>query len=133
MINLHDVPFGSPVTFPFSIPPEDTLAVKVYIGRTELAFSGTVQESSTPNVFFLTHTPASTGFFTYVINGIIIGVVNIVPRSIYSILDNIEGATIGSWSWDKKTGELTMFKLSGEVLEKFDVRDSLISSSRERL
>jgi hypothetical protein len=66
-------------------------------------------------------------------NGQIFGYVDVVSRSLDSYLKNIEDEALGSWTWDKQAGTLTMLKQDGTQLAIFNVVDNLTTASRERV
>lgn len=132
MLNLT-FQIGETVVFPFKID-DSALTVEIYFGTDRINSSDiVVQATDSNNVFFLKHSPTSTGKYTYIVNGEIKAVVDIAPKSVFSFLGSIEDALLGSWIWDKKTGVITYYKQDGDVLCQYDVRDSLIQSSREKI
>lgn len=58
---------------------------------------------------------------------------SVVDRLSSEILRNLEDEALGSWVWDKNSGVLTALRQDGTELCKFNVSESSVSSSRERL
>lgn len=84
-------------------------------------------------LYTITFTPPVTGLYSIFIQGEIAASINVVLKDMYTILSNIEDQAIGSWSWDKIKGTMTMLKQNGSVLATFQVKDSLTLASRDRL
>lgn len=53
-------------------------------------------------------------------------------KKIRETQEQILASTAGSWSWDKRTGILTMFDIAGKPSLVFEVKNSPESASRER-
>jgi hypothetical protein len=83
--------------------------------------------------YSLTFTPASTGPYAVFIQGSIQARFIVVARDKFSFLQNIEDEAIGSWTWNKGTGVLTVIRQNGSTLGTFTVTDTLDNSSRERV
>lgn len=79
----------------------------------------------------LNYTPTSTGIYTFHVASQIPAQVEVVTKTIYSYLRNIEDEAMGSWQWDKTSGVLTMVRQDGSELAKFNIVDNLTTSSRE--
>lgn len=84
-------------------------------------------------LYSLTYTPSSTGIYMFYAAGQIIDRVEVVTKSIYTFLRNIEDESLGSWSWDKTSGVLTLLRQDGGSLASFNVVDDSTTSSRELL
>lgn len=87
----------------------------------------------TTSCWSISFTPTVTGVYSLFAFGMIQLRLKCVEKSAYSILANIEDEAVGSWSWDKQTGKLTMFRQNGTVLSTYNVVDNLLISSRERI
>lgn len=85
------------------------------------------------NVWSVTFTPNSTGLWSLHAFGSIQFRTQVVARSMYDLLRNVEDQALGSWQWDKQTGVLTMLRQDGTALATFNVADGLEESSRERV
>lgn len=48
------------------------------------------------------------------------------------LLNELQGATMGSWQWDKKAGILRMYNIEGTEIGVFSVSDSPDKATRER-
>lgn len=81
----------------------------------------------------VTFTPTSTGLYTLYAFGQIQFRVQCVPQLSYSIVTNLQDEALGSWSWDKSTGILTLYRQGGSVFATFNAQDTLTSASRERI
>lgn len=74
-----------------------------------------------------------TGTYTAYLDNSIAASIVVKERSIDSYLSNIEDASMGSWSWNKETGILTLYRVSGSVLSTYNMSDTDTLSSREKL
>jgi hypothetical protein len=92
----------------------------------------TMLETDVPGVYLITYTPTVTGKALVLFDGVMVAYVEVVSRSIYSFLRNIEDEAIGSWTWDKHLGKLTFIRQDGTLLSTYDVTDSNVAASRER-
>jgi hypothetical protein len=78
-------------------------------------------------------TPTATGRYYIYCEDSLIACVEVVTKTTRSYLQNIEDEALGSWSWNKTTGALTLLRQDGTTLGSFTVVDNLDTSSRERL
>ncbi len=92
----------------------------------------TIIESGTPGVYVYSFIPTSTGRTCLVFQGAILAQVEVITKSIYSSLKNIEDESLGSWTWDKTLGELVLLRQDGTILAQFDVTDTPTTATRER-
>lgn len=83
-------------------------------------------------LYVATFTPVSTGIYTFFIEKQVQGVFKVLSKSLYTFLQNIEDASIGSWTWNKQTGVLTFVRQDSTTLAGFDVVDTLTTASRAR-
>lgn len=83
-------------------------------------------------LYVLNFTPAATGKWTVFIEGQT-QTVEIVSRTLQNVLGDVLDVGVGSWSWDKATGLLTLFKADSSVLATYTVVDTPQMASRERL
>jgi len=81
----------------------------------------------------LSFSPASTGTYTIYAFGKVQVYLQVTARSVQSLLTNIEDEALGSWSWNKTTGVLTMLRQNGTTLSTYSVTDTLASATREKL
>lgn len=83
-------------------------------------------------LYVATFTPTATGIYTLFVNGAVQATVNVVTRTSQVMLSEILDESLGSWSWDKTTGVLTLLRQTGGILATFDVVDNATTASRER-
>lgn len=84
-------------------------------------------------LYTMTFTPSTTGTYTIFIEQTIAGIINVVTKPLYTYLKNIEDEAIGSWSWSKTNGSLTLTRQDGTTLAVFSVTDDLTAASRQRV
>jgi hypothetical protein len=124
---------GQPTTLPFTAP----------VGMTSfpiIALLNGALLSPQPAVTFsvigqglytLTFTPAQTGEYSIYVNSQILNV-ECQQQSLQTSLQTLADAALGSWSWNKSTGVLTLLTASGTTLATYNVTDSAQTTSRER-
>lgn len=91
-----------------------------------------VQQGVSP-FWSVSFTPNSTGIYTLYAFGAVQFRIVSVPKLTYLMVSNIEDEALGSWTWDKTTGTLTILRQNGTVLATHTALDSLTQSSRERV
>lgn len=84
-------------------------------------------------LYVLNVTIASTGAYTVFVNGMIQASFNIVSKLSYAYLGDILDESLGSWTWDKALGTLTLLRQSGTTLATFNVVDNSTTASKERV
>lgn len=130
--------FGSsPVVIPVDIGLT-TNDVVVVLGTTPVANPGLQIVSPTAGISFISHTPLVSGVYTYFISEapstfLAVARVEVVEKDIYSYLETLEDVAIGSWTWDKKEGLLTLLKKNGSTLGTYRVEDTSTQAYRERI
>jgi hypothetical protein len=103
----------------------------LYLNGVLNSTSVTVAYVGTGNLYTLTFTPTSTGIYNLFCFGEIQARINVMTRSDQSFLQNIEDECLGSWSWDKTGGTLTLLRQDGTTLNTYNVTDTLTTASRE--
>jgi hypothetical protein len=142
MVNI-ETPINTPISIPFT-------SVNLVTGLTGFAYvvalnNVVLSTLTTPvaptftfvemggGAYLLTFTPSSTGNYTIYIQNQIAAVISVVARDKFSYLQNLENEAIGSWSWNKTTGVLTMLRQDGTTLATYNVVDNLTIASRARV
>lgn len=111
----------------------DSSGIRVYLGSTLVTPTVLVQNLSLAGPSLVKFTPSSTGRYTVcLVSGEILGVVDVVTRTLQSYARNIEDEALGSWQWNRTSGTLQLLRQDGSVLANFTVTDTLTDSSRER-
>lgn len=132
MINLESTVSTQVVLF-FNATPSTTPSVSVFKDGSASSLSLTITETASGSgVYKIVSTPSSTGQYYFVTSTQIIACVNVVTKTVATYLKNLEDEALGSWSWNKTSGVLTMYRQTGEVLATFDVAQSLTEATRER-
>lgn len=83
-------------------------------------------------LYTATFTPAATGKWTMFVGGQTYGF-EVVSKTLQNALGELLDESLGSWSWNKSTGLLTLFKADTSVLATYNVVDTVQAASRERL
>lgn len=84
-------------------------------------------------VYTLNFTPSSTGRLIIFLEGRVQVDVEIVTKTLAGALRDISDESLGSWSWNKVSGLLTLYKSDSSVLATYNVVDTLDTASRERV
>lgn len=126
---------GSPCTVVVSGPTINTPPAPVlYLnGVQNSAVPTFVQISTNTNLWAVTFTLPSTGVYTLVAFSIVQFMINGVVKLSTAIIQNLEDEALGSWTWDKVAGLLTLLRQDGTTLATFNALDSLTNASKERL
>lgn len=74
----------------------------------------------------------STGYYNLLIGGKVV-TFEVVQKTSQKYLADISDGVIGSWQWNKVSGELVLLRVTGEVLATYRVADGSDSASREKL
>lgn len=90
-----------------------------------------VETPASSGIYVVTYTPIATGYYAFHAAANIFAYVNVVSRTVYSYLTNIEDEALGSWSWNKQTGVLTTYRQDGSVFHTFNVVENITTASRE--
>lgn len=93
----------------------------------------TVVQIGATNCWRVTFTPLATGTYALYGFGVVQARAQCRSKSLYDSLTNIEDEALGSWTWNKETGVLTLLRQSGSALASFNVVDTLTVASRERV
>ena len=91
--------------------------------------------SATTGVVSLTVTPSGTGYMQVVnaSSGFVSDIVNVVGVLSTTTLSQIQGASMGSFMWDKSAGTLTLYSMTGVALASYSITDQPTVFSRELL
>lgn len=84
-------------------------------------------------VYTMNFTPSSTGRLKVFIEGQVQVDVEIVTKTLAATLKDVSDEALGSWSWNKITGVLTLYKSDSSVLGTYNVVDNVNTASRERI
>lgn len=105
----------------------------LYLNGTAAGITPTfVHQGSTP-FWSVSFTPNATGIYSLYAFGIIQFRVVCVSKLTSQMVANIEDEALGSWTWDKVTGTLTVLRQNGATLATFTALDTLTQASRERI
>jgi hypothetical protein len=86
----------------------------------------------TNGLFVADYLPTITGSHCLFIDNQLVARIEVVQKTVQTLLKNIEDESLGSWVWDKQAGTLQMFRQDGTELARFNVEETLETSSRER-
>lgn len=125
---------NQPVGLYFTATPGiiDFSTLQVFNGGSVVTPSISVTEISS-GLYRASLTPTITGEYALFFQGRIVSELEVVTKSVYTFLQNIEDEAIGSWTWDKQLGKLTMLRQDGTTLGQFDVVENMTTASRERI
>ncbi len=84
-------------------------------------------------LYVLNVTIASTGRYAVFVNGSVQANFDIVSKTSYAYLGDILDESLGSWTWNKTAGTLTLLRQSGTTLATFNIVDNSTTASKERI
>lgn len=84
-------------------------------------------------IYSVVFTPTAIGNYYIKYAGAILAHIQVAAQDVLSIVKNIEDESLGSWSWDKVTGILTLLRQTGVTMATYAVVDTTLISSRNRL
>jgi hypothetical protein len=125
-----NVPFSMLIAGQTSTVPTDAA---IYVDGSLTTTPVVTAVPGTDNRWKLTFTPTSSGTHSVYAFGIVQATFKAVNKSLYDYLLNLEDDALGSWTWNKSTGLMTVLRQNGNQLCTFDVKDSLTEASKERL
>lgn len=122
------------ISFVISGPNSGALTdLVLYLNGNTTAITPTALQIGTTNAWKITFTPTSTGVYSvYAFNAVQLQV-QCNLKSMQTYLANIEDEALGSWTWDKTTGVLTVLRQSGATLATHTIVDNSSTASRERV
>ena len=122
------------VSFPtLSLLADTSITVVGGIQPVTTGLSVPVETSLNSGIYSLVFTPTTIGNYYIKYNGAILAHVYVAAKDIMSQVQNIEDESMGSWSWDKNTGILTLLRQLGTTMATYTVVDTTLTSSRSRL
>lgn len=124
-----NTPFSTVISGPNGIALTDQA---LFLGSSASGLPVTVSQVGSTNVWTVSFTPAATGLYSLYAFGEIKLQVQCLSKTLSSSLRDIEDEALGSWSWDKTTNILTMYRQNGSVLATHTIVDNTTVSSRER-
>lgn len=128
---IINTPFTTVISGAPATTPSD--AVLYLAGAPSGVSLSTTLINGATNVWLITFTPTVTGNYSLFAFGIVQLRIQCVAKSSTLMLTNMEDEALGSWTWDKATGVLTILRQNGTTLATHDVTDTLVSASRERV
>lgn len=84
-------------------------------------------------VYLLHFTPTSSGVLSIFIEGYLLSPMEIVGKLLNTTIQNLEDSSLGSWTWDKVAGVMSLLRQDGSVLANFNVVDTITNASKERV
>lgn len=76
--------------------------------------------------------PAQVGKWSIFVGGLTYGF-DVVSKTLQNSLQDVLDECLGSWSWNKVTGLLTLFRGDGSTLATYQVTDTSDEAVKERL
>lgn len=125
------VVLGGPAILSF-IPTGSGPTVVVKDG-VQVAVPTTVVQIGTTGVYNATFSPDQTGTFSVFALGTKVGDVEVVDRTVFDYLRNLEEEALGGWEWDKTAKEITLYRRDGTSMGSYAISDSLEAAYRRPL
>lgn len=128
-MSFRQQPIGGPIRVVFTSPfGNDRITVVIKDGVVTL--DSPVVTLLTGDVYKLVFTPSSTGVYDVIVDNVLVATVEVVTRGVFDFLKNIEDVSLGSWSWSKSTGLMTLFRQDGTELSSYVMVDNAESASQ---
>lgn len=127
---LVNVPFETVICGPDSVTPPNP---SLYLGAAAAPVNPIATRIGTTRYYTVRFTPPSTGIYSLFAWDQFQLRAQCFPKSLFGMVKNLEDDALGSWSWDKVSGTLTILRQDGTVLATHKALDTLISASRERI
>lgn len=83
------------------------------------------------NLYSVSFFPDAPGVWHVYLEGKVVAGFKIVNKDYEEYLKNIEDEAIGSWQWNKTTGQLQLFRQNGDPFQQFTIVDNNLETSRE--
>lgn len=122
MIN-RQVELGNILRTTFVSGAMDNRDVLIVLGGAQAQVTSSVVNIAL-GVYSLSFTPAETGQFDVLVDNVLIASYEVVTRSVFSFLQNLEDQALGSWEWNKSTKEMSLFRLDGTLLASYTADDT---------
>lgn len=84
-------------------------------------------------VYLINFTPTISGHYDLFIEQAFQGRFEVVAKTQLGYLKDLADESLGSWTWNKNTGLLTLLRQDASTLATFNVVDGLDLASRERV
>lgn len=84
-------------------------------------------------LYTINFTPTATGKWAIFLGGAVQLRFDVVTKTTAVVLADITDEALGSWTWNKATGLLTLIRGNNSTLATYTVLDTVQNSSRERL
>lgn len=130
---MQEFLINQPIRIPFVAAEGKTSFNKTLLCDGVPVFDEFTFENYTSGLNVAVFTPTTTGYYTLFIEGSIQAKFSVVSSTVQKIVRDIQDQVLGSWIWDKTTGELTLLRQDSSFLAKYKVIDNLESASRELL
>lgn len=109
-----------------------TLPVTMFVdGRPPVSTPTPTVTEVSGGYYYLTIQPNQSGRWDIFYDGKLVYSFLVVTKLTSEFMSRIEDALLGSWSWDKQTGVLTLYTQTGDPLGTYSMVDSQSTSSRQ--
>jgi len=105
----------------------------LYLNGAVSSITPTFVHQGSTQFWSVTFTPTSTGIYSLYAFGSIQFRIPCVAKTTQQMLTDLSDEALGSWTWDKASGALTLLRQNGTTLATFTALDDLVQASRERI
>ena len=127
-----NVPFTTMLQGPDGVAQPNP-ALYVNGNFTPITVDSVIQSPVDTRIWSVTFTPTTPGMYALVAFGTLQFRSQCFPKSPYTVWANIEDEALGSWTWNKATGLLTLIRQDGTTMATYDAADTAALASREKL
>ena len=128
---MQEFQINQPIKLPFVTTPGKTAFQSTMLLDGVLNLEPITYSEIGNGLYVATFTPVATGVYTFFTEGQIQASFSVVVNTVQKIVRDIQDQALGSWTWDKKTGELTLLRQDASVLATYTISDTLDFASRE--
>lgn len=127
---LVNVPFTTVIVSPDGVSPPNPA---MYVDGTVSPVNAICTQIGSSRYYTVAFTPSVTGLYSMFAFGALQFRAPCNSKSLTQMVKNLEDEALGSWTWDKVTGVLTILRQDGTTLATHNALDTLLSASRERI
>lgn len=127
---IVNVPFETVLRGPDNVTPP---VPALYLGSAVAGVNPICAQIGSTVYWTVSFTPNATGLYTLFAFSTLQFRAACNSKSLTSMVKNIEDEALGSWTWDKTTGVLTILRQDGSTLATHTALDTLTEASRERV
>ncbi len=124
-MSFRQIGLGSEARTTFSSSTNNARVVTVIKNAVVSAVSSEVLPIAGTTWYTVAFTPIETGVYDVIVDNVMVGTFEVVSRSLFTILSNVEDQALGNWEWNKETKVMILYRQDGSVLGTYLCDDTL--------